>query len=207
VAFIFPALAGMVVDRQKSSKEEDPSPQEGAGLRGIQRTLIIVAALVLLTLPLFLTFNDLLAWLASATGFDRLVSTIVPFETTAVGDLLKGLGLPAGSNAGSVWLGAGFIPVTAVVDWNCAGWQGFALFGVTSVIGLDEVRASRARVLVALAGIAGVFAVNVVRILAVVLLGYYVGYPAALLFHNYGGAVMTLIFLVVFWTFVLKRQK
>jgi len=93
------------------------------------------------------------------------------------------------------------------VGWNCAGWQGFALFGVTSVIGLDEVRASRARVLVALAGIAGVFAVNVVRILAVVLLGYYVGYPAALLFHNYGGAVMTLILLVVFWTFVLKRQK
>ena len=207
VAFIVPGLAGMVVDRRRFSKSEDSSQSEGVGLRGIQRTIIIAAALVLLTLPLILTFNDLLASLASATGFDKLVSSIVPFETTAVGDLLKGLGLPAGSNAGSVWLGAGFIPVTAVVDWNCAGWQGFALFGVTSVIGLEEVRTSRSRALVILAGIAGVFIVNVLRIFAVVLLGYYAGYPAALLFHNYGGAVMTLAYLLAFWSLVLRRQR
>jgi exosortase/archaeosortase family protein len=103
-------------------------------------------------------------------------------------------------------LSAGFVPVTAIVDWNCAGWQGFALFGVTSVIGLEEVQTNRSRVLVVLAGIGGVFVVNMLRILAVVLLGYYAGYPAALLFHDYGGAVMTLVFLVAFWSLILKRH-
>ena len=207
VAFIVPALAGLVVDRSKPSKEESSPDDEGRGLRGIQRTLIIAAALVLLTLPLVLSFNDLLASLASATGFDRLVSTMVPYETSAVGDLLKGFGLAAGSNSASVWLGAGFIPVTAVVDWNCAGWQGFFLFGVTAALGLEEVRSNGGKLLVVLAGVGGVFIVNIVRILAVVLLGFYVSYPAALVFHNYGGAVMTLVWLVSFWTIVLKRQK
>jgi len=206
VGCVIPSLAGLVVDRSKTRGEDLPA-DEGRGLRGIQRTLIIAAALILLTLPLVLSLNDLLSSLASATGFDRLVSTMVPYETSAVGDLLKGFGLPAGSNAASVWLGVGFIPVTAVVDWNCAGWQGLVLFGVTSVIGLEEVRSDRGRILVVLAGVGGVFLINVARILAVVLLGYFVSYPAALIFHNYGGAVMTLTWLVFFWSLVLKRQK
>jgi len=206
VACIIPGVAGLVVDRRTSSKGKD-SPDQGAGLRGIQRTLIIAAALIFLTLPLVLSFNDLLASVASATGFDRLVSTMVPYETAAVGDVLKGFGLPAGSNAASVWLGAGFIPVTAIVDWNCAGWQGFVLFGVTSVIGLEEVRTNGGRIFVVLAGIGGVFLVNILRILVVVLLGYYVSYPAALIFHNYGGAIMTLAWLVFFWSLVLKRRN
>ena len=141
VAILVPGLAGLVVGR-RSSRSDDSPQDEGTGLGGIQRTLIVAAALIFLTLPLVLTFNGLLASLASATGFDRLVSSVVPFETAAVGDLLKGFGLPAGSNAGSVWMAAGFIPVTAIVDWNCAGWQGFALFGVTAAIGIGEVRSS-----------------------------------------------------------------
>jgi exosortase/archaeosortase family protein len=207
VACIIPGLAGLVVERRASSEGEDSPSEERGGMRGIQRTLIIAAALIFLTLPLVLSFNDLLASAASATGFDKLISTMVPYETTAVGDLLRGFGLPAGSNAASVWLGAGFIPVTAIVDWNCAGWQGLFLFGVTSVVGLEELRTSRGKLFVVLAGIGGIFFVNVVRILVVVLLGYDVSYPAALVFHNYGGAIMTLVWLVFFWSLVLKHKK
>ncbi|HUK79828.1 MAG TPA: glycosyltransferase [Nitrososphaerales archaeon] len=207
VACIIPALAGLVVDRSKRPKGENSSADEGGGVRGIQRTLIIAAAIILLTMPLVLSFNDLLASLASATGFDRLVSVTVPYETSAVGDLLKGFGLPAGSNAASVWLGVGFVPVTALVDWNCAGWQGMFLFGVTAVVGLEEVRSNGGRLLVLLAGVGGVFLVNVARILVVVLLGYYVSYPDALIFHDYGGALMTLSWLVFFWSLVLRRQS
>ena len=206
VALVIPALAGLLVDQRSSSGEESSPTYEASGVRRIQRTLIIAAALVLLTLPLFLSLNDLLASVASATGFDRVVSTIIPYETAVVGDFLKGFGLPAGSNAASVWLGSGFIPVTAVVDWNCTGWQGFVLFGVTSVIGLKDVRTSRGRLIVVLAGIGGVFLVNVIRILAVVLLGYYVGYPTALVFHNYGGAAMTLVWMVFFWALILRPR-
>ena len=58
-----------------------------------------------------------------------------------------------------------------------------------------------------LVGVAGVFALNVLRILGVVLLGYYVGYPAALIFHNYGGAVITIGFLLAFWTLVMRHER
>jgi exosortase/archaeosortase family protein len=206
VAVIVPGLAGIVVDSKGSDRGDDSTPDEVKGLRRIQGTLIIAAALIFLTLPLVLTFGDLLASLANATGFDRVVSTIVPFETAAVGDMLRGFGLPAGSNAGTVWLGAGFVPVTAVVDWNCSGWQSFALFGLTSVVGLEEIKTNRARISVLLVGLGSVLAVNILRIFLVVLLGYYVSYPAALIFHDYGGALIILAWLFVFWVFVLRHQ-
>ena len=86
-------------------------------------------------------------------------------------------------------------------------WQGFVLFGLTSAVGLGEVRNKGAKVGVILVGLGGVFAVNVLRILVVVLLGYFVSYQAALIFHDYGGTVMTLVWLVAFWSLVLRRQK
>jgi len=207
VAVLVPGLAGLVVDRRRANESEELPSSDAKGLRRIQGTLIVAAALILLTLPLVMTFSDLLASVASATGFDRVISSIVPYETTAVADLLRGFGLPAGSNSSSVWLAGGFIPVTAMVDWNCAGWQGFALFGLTSVLGLGEVRTNWARVSVLLIGLVGVFAVNIVRILVVALLGYFVSYPAALLFHDYGGAVLTLVWLFAFWSFVFRREN
>jgi len=169
--------------------------------------IIVAAALTFMTLPLMLTFNDALASLASATGFDRVASLLAPYEAATVSTLLGWLGLAAGSSAGSVWIGGGFIPVTALIDWNCAGWQGFFLFGITSVVGLGEVRGNGGRVLVLLAGLGGVFAINVLRILLVVLIGYSIGYPTALIFHDYGGAVMTLVWLLVFWNLVLRHEK
>ena len=206
VAIIVPGLAGLVVDRQEM-KSGGSSSEGGRGLRRVQGSLIIAAALIFLTLPLVLTFNDFLASIASSTGFDRVVGAMVPYEANAVADLLKGFGLPAGSSGSLVWLGAGFIPVASVIDWNCAGWQGFVLLGLTLATGLGEVRNNGRRIIVLLAGIAGIFAVNILRILIVVLLGYYVSYPVALIFHNYGGAVMTLAWLLGFWTLVLRHEN
>jgi exosortase/archaeosortase family protein len=173
----------------------------------VQTTLIFSAALVLLTLPLAITFSSMLTSLATYTGLDKAVSIVVPYEAGAVADLLRGVGLAAGSGANSVWLAGGFIPLTAFIDWNCAGWQGFALFGLTSVFGLPDVRSNWRRVAVLALGLAGVFAVNVLRIFLVVLLGYFSGYQAALIFHNYGGAILTLVWLLIFWTLVLRGEN
>ena len=207
LAVLVPGIAGLLVDGRADGRERRSVDEGDGGLRRVQGTLLIAAALIFLTLPLVITFSDALASVATLTGFDRVVSTIVPFETSAVGDMLRGFGLAAGNSGGSVWIGGGFIPVSALVDWNCAGWQGFVLFGLTSVVGLGEVRTYPAKFGVLLAGVLGVFAVNVVRILVVVLLGYFVSYQSALIFHDYGGAVMTLGWLVIFWTLVLSRHK
>jgi exosortase/archaeosortase family protein len=208
LAVVVPGLAGLVVERKmRGSADGGPDDAGRPGLRRIQETLIMAGALIFLTLPLILTFNGLLASVATATGFDRVVSAIVPYEASAVGDLLRGFGLAGGSSGGTVWLGGSFLPVAASVDWNCAGWQSFVLFGLTSVAGLGEVRTDRGRVFVLVLGAVGVLAMNVFRIFAVVLLGYYVNYSTALIFHDYGGAAMTLVFLFAFWTLVLNRQR
>jgi exosortase/archaeosortase family protein len=206
-AVVVPGIAGLVVERKMRGGDESGSDgASGNELRGVERTLIIAAALIFLTLPLVLTFNGLLASVATFTGFDRVVSAVVPYEASTVGDLLRGFGLSGGSSGGTVWLSGSFLPVAATVDWNCAGWQSFILFGLTSVAGLGEVRTDRGRISILVLGAIGVFAMNVLRIFFVVLLGYYVSYPAALIFHDYGGAVMTLVFLFAFWTLVLNRQ-
>jgi exosortase/archaeosortase family protein len=56
-------------------------------------------------------------------------------------------------------------------------------------------------------GLGGVLVVNILRIFLVVLLGYYVGYSVALIFHDYGGAFLTLGWLFVFWALVLRRER
>jgi exosortase/archaeosortase family protein len=207
LALLVPGVAGLLVNGGTRDAEGKSAEKGNGGLRRVQGTLLVAAALIFLTLPLVITFGDVLASIATVTGFDRVISTVVPFETSSVGDMLRGFGLPAGNSAGSVWIGAGFIPVSALVDWNCAGWQGFILFGLTSAVGLGEVRTGLGKCGVVLAGVLGVFAVNVVRIMVVVLLGYYVNYQSAIIFHDYGGAVMTLGWLVIFWSLVLRRQN
>lgn len=206
VALIVPGVAGIVAERRMWGSEER-SPKEGHGLRRVEKSIIVAGALLLLTFPLVLTFNDLLANAAKGLGLDRLISGIAPGEAAAVADLLRGFGLHAASSGGMVWLSGAFIPVVATIDWNCAGWQGFLLFGLTSFVGIDDVKSKRGKVSVLLLGAAGVMAVNVLRIFIVVLLAYFVNYQAALVFHDYGGALMTLGWLLAFWTVVLKHQS
>jgi len=206
-ALTIPGIAGLVVDYRKGRSEEDKRDSGEGGLRRVQRSLIIAAAVILLTLPLVITFNSMLTSLATYTGFNRVVSSIVPYESGAVADLLRGLGVQAGSNGGNVWLSGGFVPVVAFIDWNCAGWQGFALFGLTSIGGLGSAGNNSRKAVVIVAGILGIFAVNVFRILLVVLLGYYVSYPLALVFHDYGGTILTLVWLLIFWAVVLRRKN
>jgi exosortase/archaeosortase family protein len=205
VALVVPGVAGLAVSYGKGEESSTAESEEG-GLRKIQRYLIVVAAVGFLALPLVITFNSFLTTLASITGFDRLISAIVPYEAGAVADLLRGFGLPAGSGADSVWLSGGFVPVVAFIDWNCAGWQGFALFGLTSAAGLGEIGTKLGKSVVLLAGALGILAINILRIFVVVLLGYFVGYPAALLFHDYGGTVLTLVWLLAFWALVLRKS-
>jgi exosortase/archaeosortase family protein len=205
VALTVPGVAGIIVECRMNGRSESQSEEGKGGLNKVERTLIVAAALLFLTIPLVLTINDMLANAAMATGFDRAVSSIVPFEAGAVGDLLRGFGLPAGNSASSVWIAGGLLPVVAFIDWNCAGWQGFALFGLTSIAGIGETGPRWRKFTIIGIGILGTFAVNVLRILIVVLLGYYVGYPTALLFHDYGGTVLTLLWLLAFWGYVLGK--
>ena len=205
VAVSVPVMAGLAMNLKRSRHLNFETLEEEGRMRGVQRTLIIAGAIIFLTLPLLITFNDFLTSAVMATHLDKYMNALVPYEAGAASGLLRGLGLQAGNSATNVWLSGAFIPVTAFIDWNCSGWQSFLVFGMTSVSGLKQLARRRDAALVAGVGLLGVFAVNVLRITSVVMLGYYVGYPAALLFHDYGGTLLTLAWLLGFWTFALGR--
>ena len=204
-AFLAPTVAGLVLYRRRVNGRPSTTQDEDGGIRRIQRTLIVAAAVLFFTFPLVMTFNEFLTSIVASTGLDKYVSSIVPYEAGAVSSLLRGFGVQAGNSANSVWVSGSFIPMTAFIGWNCAGWQSFVILGITSFSGLSQIPRHRKKLLVLVVGVLGVFAVNVLRILLVVLLGYFSGYPAALIFHNYGGTIMTLAWLLAFWTFVLRR--
>lgn len=198
-------LVGLLQWRRGKNNGMLARTPESEGYRGIQRIVIVAAAVIFLTLPLVATFNDLLTSLVSASGLSGMVAPLVPYEAAGVSTLLRSIGLQAGSAASQVWIAGGFFPVTAVIDWNCSGWQSFAVLGVTAMVGLREIPRRRDQLLLAAVGIVGTFGVNVLRVFMVVVIACFVGYPAALIFHDYMGTILTLVWIFGFWAIALRH--
>ena len=79
------------------------------------------------------------------------------------------------------------------------GWQSFILFGITLVTGLQgSIPRQRKLQLIAL-GLLGTFWMNLLRMAAVALVAYFFGRLPAVIFHDYGGTLMILVWLSVFW--------
>jgi len=210
-AIILAPLAGMAAILASPAVVALPSLRIRSYPGGAQKDfrvvgfLIASAGLLLLTLPLATTINALLTSAAIATHLQVLISVIVPYEGQGAAFLLRTLSLPAGSAGNLLWVSGTSLPVVALIGWNCVGWQSFVLFGVSAVIGLQNVSGRAARVMLLLAGVFSIFLLNILRISLIVLLSYRVGYMQALLFHNYGGTILTLLWLLVFWKLVLSR--
>jgi len=192
--------------RSRRPRVQESLATEQKGLWETRRVLIASAALIFLTLPLVITFNEFLTSVVTRSGLAGLISPIVPYEASAVSALLRSVGFQAGNTASQVWIGNSILPVTALIDWNCSGWQSLVLFGITCSVELKGSVHRREVPILALAGLCGTFFVNVARIYLVVLLAYFLGYPVALLFHDYGGTVVTLIWLLAFWGLALGHR-
>jgi exosortase/archaeosortase family protein len=79
------------------------------------------------------------------------------------------------------------------------GWQSFILLAFTMMTGLQGPYMLRSKLITLLLGLEGTFIINLIRILIPILLAHYVGYLPAILFHDYFGTVITLIWLGGFW--------
>jgi len=178
---------------------------ERRGYRRIQGIVVASVAVIFLSLPFVATFNDLLSRLVISSGLAGAVASIVPYEASGISALLGALGLQAGNSADTVWLAGGFFPVTAVVAWNCSGWQSFVVLGLTSIVGLKEIRGRWRQLAVICLGVGWMYLMNVLRIALVVLLAHDAGYPVAIMFHDYAGTIIALAGLFGFWALVLGR--
>jgi len=170
--------------------------------RPIIRLILIMAAILIMILPFVTTFNEFLTRIVEASGLDAILTDwVVPIEARMMSVILGFLGIESQVSTTTVYVSKGgfFLPV--YISWNCVGWQSFILFGVTLVTGIQGAfsRASKFEAIVV--GLLGTFLVNLLRITSVAVVAYYFGTVPALLYHDYGGTIIILLWLFAYWWF------
>ena len=171
----------------------------------LNMTLIAITCALLMLLPFVTTFDDLLTSWALALGADNPLQGIVPVEARMVVGLLGVAGIHAAASGSHlvIWDSAGSMH-TLFISWNCIGWQSLILLGVSFLSGLRGQQSWEARAQVLLIGIAGTVLLNLMRVAAVAAIAATVGQTPALLFHDYGGTILVVVWLFVFWIFVQR---
>jgi len=160
----------------------------------------VAAAFAFMVLPFVTTFNELLTKLVEGMRLVALIQGVAaPFLVRVVAVILGALGVPAAFDGSYLCLTGGWMPLRIYISWNCIGWQSFILLAFTFATGLRGPYTLRSKLLTAILGVEGTFLVSVLRILVPCLLGYRFGYVPAIVFHDYLGTVLTLIWLGALW--------
>jgi exosortase/archaeosortase family protein len=164
-----------------------------------QMTILVACCLILVVLPFVTTYDDLLTAGAIRLGVAGPLQSVSPVEARMVVALLQLLGVHAAA-AGSqlvVWDSGGHA-TNLFISWNCIGWQSLVLLGASLAVGLRGL-SIEARVQVFVVGLLGTVLVNVLRVALVCMLAATAGRTPALIFHDYGGTLMTIGWLFAFW--------
>jgi len=171
----------------------------------VNLTLLALACCLLMLLPLVTTFDDLLTAWALQFGANNPLQSIVPVEARMVVGMLGLAGIRSAASGSHlvVWDGAGAMH-TLFISWNCIGWQSLILLGVSLITGLRGRHPLEARVQVVVIGVAGTMLLNLLRVAAVAAIAATIGVTPAVLFHDYGGTILVILYLFVFWTFVQR---
>lgn len=177
--------------------------------RRVFQLALAALAIMLMILPFVVSINDILTRTVEKFGWYLWVQQkVVPWEARMVGVLIRPLGIdfvayPEGFTANQTY---------AKLSWNCIGWQSLFLFLLSLPFGFrggDYTFFSKLEAF--LIGLLGTFLINLLRIVLTVIL-LVVSRPLfAVVFHDYLAAIITIIWLVVFWhfsyAFVLEERK
>jgi exosortase/archaeosortase family protein len=171
----------------------------------LNMTLIAIACALLMLLPLVTTFDDLLTAWALRLGANNPLQSIVPVEAGMVVSMLGLVGIKAAASGSHmvVWDGAGSMH-TLFISWNCIGWQSVLLLGVSFISGLRGRQSLDSRLQVVVIGVAGTMLLNLARVAMVAALEASWGHLPALLFHDYAGTIIVIVWLFAFWIFVQR---
>jgi len=171
--------------------------------RRVAVVLAGVAAVLLVLTPFVATLDDLLAALAQRSGLDALVAGIAAPEARMVAAALNLLGVQATSDGATLWV-FGAHPVKLVLGWNCVGWQGIVIFGITLLVGLRHQESWEPYVHLIAIGIFGTVVVNLARIVLVSILAANAGYYPAIFVHDWAATLFTIAWLAGFWVFAQR---
>jgi exosortase/archaeosortase family protein len=162
--------------------------------------LLALTAVALVVLPFVSTFDDLLTQIGMRVGIAAPLQGIVPAEVRVTVTVLALLGIHAAAagNQLVVWNSSG-APQTLFISWNCVGWQSLILLAMSLMVGLRGPMTLATRLQVIALGVAGTVLVNIARITVVCALAALAGYVPAILFHDYGGTLLLVAWLFIFW--------
>jgi len=172
-------------------------PVEKQGLLETHQALITMTALVLMVLPFITTFDEFLtAIVMRSNAYVAIQNLIVPYEGKMIAVILRAFGYTA-YTSGSIII----IPeaLRIYISWNCIGWQSLVLFAMTLLTGLRGPYTLRSKALCVLIGVQGTLLLNLLRISSVILVALFAGYLPALIFHDYGGTALVVLWLVFYW--------
>ncbi|HYR54025.1 MAG TPA: exosortase/archaeosortase family protein [Methylomirabilota bacterium] len=171
----------------------------------VNMTLLAMSCALLMLMPLVTTFDDFLTSWALRLGVNNPLQAIVPVEARMVVSLLGLIGVRAAA-AGSdivVWDTAGSMH-TLFISWNCIGWQSLLLLGMTFFSGFRGRQPAGSRLQVIVIGVCGTMLLNLARVAMVAALEATWGHLPALIFHDYGGTILVIGWLFVFWIAVQR---
>ena len=164
--------------------------------------ILMLAAGLLLVLPFITTINEFLTKAVIELRLDRILTEwVVPTEVRFIALILQPFGITTEVTDVALYLyrpGSAF-PIPVYISWNCVGWQSFILFGITLVTALQGRIPRRRKLQVIALGLLGTFWMNLLRMSSVALVAYFFGRLPAVIFHDYAGTLMILVWLVVFW--------
>jgi exosortase/archaeosortase family protein len=168
----------------------------------IIRLILIMGAILLMILPFVTTFNEFLTRIVENAGLNVILTDwVVPIEARMIAVILGLVGIPSQVSTTSIYLDKGgfFLPV--YISWNCVGWQSFILYAATLVTGIQGpfTKVSKAEAMVV--GFLGTFLLNLLRIASVAAVAFFFGQVPAIIYHDYGGTVIILLWLFAYWWF------
>ena len=165
--------------------------------------ILILTVLVLIVLPFWTSFQDLLTSLVMRVElYKSLQNVIVPYELKVIATLLTLVGLPIRvGNAYIEWTKVSGGNEVIYLAWNCIGWQTLVLFVVTLITGMSGKHTLPSKLETLAIGVLGTYLVNILRLVLVVIVYFKVGRPFGIVFHDYFSNLLTLTWLFFFWWF------
>jgi exosortase/archaeosortase family protein len=169
-----------------------------------KRTFAIIFALLavmLAILPFLVSFNEILTKIVESFGLYMWVQEkIVPLEVKMVGVLVSPFPLKFVAHQNGMTVNGVFAEMT----WNCLGWKSLLLYLITIVVGMGGNYTRLSKIEAITIGLLGTFLVNLLRLTIITLLLAYSRPLYAIVYHDYLSAIVTIIWLFVFWRFAYE---
>lgn len=169
--------------------------------RPIVLFLLVAGFGTILVMPLNALFNDVVTRIVIATGlYEPIRDVVLPRVVAMVAVMLNVLGFETTVyNFQLLAVTRGAHTVWVILFWNCVGWQTLILLLCTLVFGIAGSYTKLSKLICITLGLQFTLLISYLRILLMSIVAFFWGTLPAIIFHEYGGTVLVLFCLFLFW--------